>query len=232
MSSLGVLEKVKEVVRRAGCLVIAGPPGCGKTYAIRKACEELGCGVVELEAAEVDPVELARLVAKRGFVPTALVVDIVDALPPAEQAKLFRAVKRRAVPVIFTAYSRYALCEEAGACEVVQMPRPDVRELSKFVNRLAKEAGLRPNYQALNSRDWRQAVLSLYGSEGYSLEEGVARAVEQFFRTGSLARADWPTLATVADNVSHFYGIYAYLLLRFVALADMAGRPEPLESNR
>jgi len=225
-----VKEKVKEVLRRAGCLVIVGPPGCGKSYAVQKAGEEMGYEVVELDSSELNPDHFAKVIATKGLKPSVIVVDVVDYLYPSDQAKLFRAMKKRAVPVIFTAHSRYSLCDEAETCEVVSMFRPDVRELSKYVNQKAKEVGLKPNYQALNSRDWRQAILSLYGSEGYSLEESVAKAVEQFFRVGRLEGADPSTLITIADNVSHFYGIYAYLLLKYVALADMSKRPEPLEA--
>jgi len=226
-----VKEKVKEVIRRGGCLVVVGPPGCGKTYAIQRACEELGYRVVEYDALEVSPEELRRVATTIMITRAAVVVDIVDSVSPSKQAELVRAVKLRVNPVIFTAHGRSGLAQEVEKlCEVVQMWRPDVRELSRFVNQLARERGLKPNYQALNSRDWRQAILSLYGSHGYSEEDTVRRAVEEFFRTGRVARVDPSTLITVADNVGGFYGVFAYLLLRGVAAADVTRRPEPLEA--
>jgi hypothetical protein len=230
VSSEEVKEKVKEVIRRSGCLVIVGPPGCGKTHAIQRACEELGYRVVEYDALEVSPEELRRVATTIMIARAAVVVDILDCVPLPRQAELVRAVRLRVNPVVFTAYGRSGLAQEVEkVCEVVQMWRPDVRELSRFVNQLARERGLKPNYHALNSRDWRQAILSLYGSHGYSEEDTVRRTVEEFFRTGRLERTDPSTLVAVADNVGGFYGVFAYLLLRGVAAADMARRPEPLE---
>lgn len=230
MSSEEVKEKVKDVLKRSGCLVIAGPPGCGKTYAVQRACEEMGYRVVEYDASEITAKELKKLTTTATINKLLIVVDIIDAVPLSRQAELFRALKPTVNPVVFTAYSRGSIVQEAEKhCEVVQMWRPDVRELSKFVNQLAMERGLKPNYQALNSRDWRQAILSLYGSHGYSEEDTVRKAVEEFFRTGRVERVDPSTLATIADNVGEFHGMFSYLLLRGVAVADMARRGEALE---
>jgi len=230
MSFEEIKEKVKEVLKKNGCLVVVGPPGCGKTYAIQKACEEMGYRMIEYDADEITAKELKKLATTVTINKLLIVVDIIDAVSLSKQAELFRALKSTVNPVVFTAYSRSSIAQEAEKhCEVVQMWRPDVRELSAFVNKLAKEKGLKPNYQALNSRDWRQAILSLYGSAGYSEEDTVRKAVEEFFRTGRLERVDPSTLTTIADNVGSFYGIFAYLLLKGVVVADMAKRREPLE---
>jgi len=224
MSFEQVKERVKDALRRCECLVVVGPTGCGKTYAIQKACEEMGYRFVDFDAVDIDVGALKKYLTTAYLVPTAIVVDIVDALPPRAQEKLFEVAKSRINPVIFTAYNMYSLVSEAGVCQPVQMFKPDVRELSKFVNNISKKAGLKPNYTALNSRDWRQAMLSIYGSEGYDTEDTISKAVEKFFRVGEIDRADPTTLTMIVDNVGSFYGIYAYLLLKYASIADLTKR--------
>jgi hypothetical protein len=230
MSFEEVKEKVKEIIKKSGCLVIVGPTGSGKTYAIKKACEEMGYEMIEYDADEVSAGELKRIVTTITINKSVVVVDILDSASPSKQLELLKEIKIRINPIIFTAYSRGSIVQEAEKiCEVVQIWRPDVRELSKYVNQLAKKKGLKPNYQALNSRDWRQATLSLYGSHGYSEEDTVRRAVEEFFRTGIVERVDPSTLTTVVDNVGSFYGMFAYLLIKGAVASDMTKRREPLE---
>jgi hypothetical protein len=107
--------------------------------------------------------------------------------------------------------------------------KPQVQELLKVANAKAQELGLKPNLSALNSRDYRQAILSVYGSEGYEVEPSTLPIVERYFRTGEIDTVDPNVLVTIVDNAGKLYGIYAYLLLKAVATADLAGRPEPLQ---
>jgi len=229
MSFEQVKERVKDALRRCECLIVVGPTGCGKTYAIQKACEEMGYRFVDFDAVDIDVDALKKYLTTAYLVPTAIVVDIVDALSSRLQKKVFEVAKNRINPAIFTAYNMYSLVDETGDCQPIQMFKPDVRELSKFINNISKETGLKPNYIALNSRDWRQAMLSIYGSEGYDTEDTISKTVEKFFRFGEVDRADSTTLTMMVDNVGSFYGIYAYLLLKYASIADFTKRGDVMK---
>jgi len=219
----------EDSLKRTKCVVLTGPPGCGKTFLIHKVANKMKYKVVEYDANEIDEKLLKKLCTTYMLEKTVIVVDIIDQLSYSEQNKLFRASSKCVNPVIFTAYNVLTLSDESKNCQLIMLSRPDIRDLSVLVNELSRKYNLKPNYKALNSRDYRQAILSLYGSEGYDIEETKTKIVEKFFRTGVLENVDPNILITIIDNVSNFYGYYAYLLLKLASISDLTKRSEPLE---
>jgi len=230
MRQAEVVEKVKEVIKRNSCLIIIGPPGCGKTYSILKACGEMGYRVVEYDADEVIIEELRRAVRTNTITPVVIVIDLLDHTTLSKQESILKSVTGRCNPVVITAHNQYRLTDRYKEFEYVIMYKPDVSELLRLAESKGRELGLKPNYEALNTRDYRQAILSLYGSEGYTADESVFKEVEKYFRTGLIGRSDPQTLITICDNVSSFYGMYAYLLLKYSTVSDLCRRPTPMEA--
>ena len=224
-----VYETLGRALASSKCALLVGPPGSGKTHAIRQVAMSKGFNVVEADAIELDLNAFAKQISFKPLVPTVYVIDIVDAMALQEQRRLAKKLKTAVNPVFLTAYNKYRVADDlAIVCELVMVWRPQVHELLKVANAKAQELGLKPNLSALNSRDYRQAILSVYGSEGYEAEQSTLPIVERYFRTGEIDTVDPNVLVTIVDNVGKLYGIYAYLLVKAVATADLTRRPEPL----
>jgi len=225
-----VYEALGRALASSKCALLIGPPGSGKTRAIHQVTASKGFNVVEVDAIDLDLEALAKQIVLKPLVPTVYVIDIIDTLSLQEQRKLSKLLKTSVNPVFLTAYNRYKVSDDlAIACEVVMLRRPQVHELLKVANAKAQELGLKPNPNALKSRDYRQAILSVYGSEGYEVEPSTLPIVERYFRTGEIDTVDPNVLVTIVDNVGKLYGMYAYLLLKAAQAANLAGRPEPLQ---
>jgi hypothetical protein len=225
-----VYDALGRALASSKCALLVGPPGSGKTHAIHQVAVAKGFNVVEADAIELDLNAFARQISFKPLVPTVYVVDIIDALSLQEQRRLAKILKATVNPVFLTAYNKYKVVDDfAVTCEMVVLRRPMAQELLKVANAKARELGLKPNLSALNSRDYRQAILSVYGSEGYEFEPSTLPIVERFFKVGEIDTVDPNVLITMVDNVGKLYGIYAYLLLKAVATADFTKRPEPLQ---
>jgi hypothetical protein len=225
-----VYDALGRALASSKCALLIGPPGSGKTHAIYQVAKSKGFNVVEIDAIDLDLEAFTKQIALKPLVPTVFVIDIVDVLGLREQKRLTKVLRNAVNPVVLTAYNKYRVADDfAVVCEVVMVRRPLVQELLKVANAKAQELRLKPNLNALNSRDYRQAVLSVYGSEGYEVEPSILPIVERYFRTGEIDTVDPNVLATIVDNVGKLYGIHAYLLLKSVATADLARRPEPLQ---
>jgi hypothetical protein len=223
-------DALNRALASSKCTLLIGPPGSGKTHAIHQVAKSRGFNVVEVDAIDLDIDSFAKQVALKPLIPTVFVIDIVDVLSIREQKRIAKILKSAVNPVFLTAYNKYRVADDfAMVCEVVVLRRPLVQELLKVANAKAQELGLKPNLSALNSRDYRQAILSVLGSEGYDVEPSVLPIVERYFRAGEIDTVDPNVLVTIVDNVGKFYGIYAYLLLKAVATADLTKRPEPLQ---
>jgi hypothetical protein len=225
-----VYEALGRALASSKCALLIGPPGSGKTRAIHQVAASKGFNVVEVDAIDLDLEAFAKQIVLKPLVPTVYVIDIIDTLSLQEQRKLSKLLKTSVNPVFLTAYNKYKVSDDlAIVCEAVMLRRPQVHELLKVANAKAQELGLKPNLSALNSRDYRQAILSVYGSEGYESEPSILPIVERYFRTGEIDTVDPNVVVTIVDNVGKLYGIYAYLLLKAVATVDLTRRPEPLQ---
>jgi hypothetical protein len=223
-------EALGRALASSKCTLLIGPPGSGKTHAIYQVAMARGFTVHEIDAVDLNLDAFEKLLSFRPLFPIVYVIDIIDALSLQEQRRLAKMLKTAVNPIVLTAYNKYRVADDfAVVCELVMLRRPLVQELLKVANAKAQKLGLKPNLNALNSRDYRQAILSVYGSEGYEVEPSTLPIVERYFRAGEIDTVDPNVLVTIVDNVGKLYGIYAYLLLKAVATADLARRPEPLQ---
>jgi len=224
-----VYETLGRALASSKCALLVGPPGSGKTHAIYQTATANGFTVHEVDAIDLNLDSFAKQISSKPLIPTVYVIDIIDNLPTQEQRRLAKILKTTLNPIVLTAYNKYKVADDfAVTCELIVMRRPQVQELLKTSLTKAQELGLKPNLSALNSRDYRQAILSVYGSEGYESEPSILPIVERYFRTGEIDTVDPNVLVTIVDNVGKLYGIYAYLLVKAVATADLTRRPEPL----
>lgn len=200
-------------------VVVVGPPGCGKSYSIGEAAKKLGMNVVEIDADDVSTKTL-RMIKLKPLNPCVYVIDGVESIQ-----LLNRLVGEYPNPTFATTTDYVLASKVENRCRVIKMFRPRIVELKRLAEETGRKLGAKVNYEALSTGDYRQALLSVYGSQGY--EQGVGRLKElsEMMRKGSYSDLGAKDLIVLLDSApSNFYGIDLVLFVKAVAVADRCKR--------
>jgi replication-associated recombination protein RarA len=215
--------------KKGDVLLLIGSSGTGKTEAIKKACEKLNYNMWDIDSVDLDVEDLKRKCSLKPFSNVLVVVDVVDNLPFSVQSRLADVVKESNIPIIITAHEQRNVAKALlNVCKVVYFNKPKARDLLNVANEYSKKVGLKPNYDALKG-DYRQALLSVYGSGGYESREGIMQIIKNFFTNLEIEEVDERVLINILDNSHKLYGFYTYLLVKALCVADKAKRVEPLK---
>lgn len=196
-------------------VVVVGPPGCGKSYSIREAAKKLGMNVVEIDADEVSTKTL-KMIRLKPINPCVYVIDGV------EDMKLMNKIVGEYPNPTFATTTDYALASKVeNRCRVIKMFKPRIVELKRLAEETAKKIGAKVNYEALSTGDYRQAILSVYGSQGYEQGAGRLKELSEMMKSGIYSDLDAKDLIVLLDSApSNFYGIDLILFVKAIAVSD------------
>jgi replication-associated recombination protein RarA len=229
MSKDDVKNFIKEW-KKGVALLLIGPAGSGKTYSIHEACKDIGYNILEIDAIDLNLTELRKVVLSKPLVDLIIVIDGIDGLPLTEQSKITKIINESYIPIILTSCSSVVAQELMKACKIVYYNKPKTGELLNIVNDISKKLNLKPNYEALKG-DYRQAILSVYGSQGYEGEEKIMDILKKYFKELKIEEVNDRVLIGILDNSHNLYGIYTYLLVKALTIADIIKKPHPLILN-
>jgi Cdc6-like AAA superfamily ATPase len=228
------IREIKEFIqnwKKGNSLLLIGSSGTGKTASIKQVCEELKYGIWEIDYTDINFEDLMKKCKLKPIYNMVIIIDNIDELPESQQSKLIKIIKESNIPIIMTAYKQYQVNEDLlKICKVIQFYKPKAGDMLKLVNEVSKQLNLKPNYQALKG-DFRQALYSVFGSQGYESEESLMQIIKNYFNNLKLEEINDKILITILDNSHRFYGFYIYLLVKSLAVSDFTKRPEPLKLN-
>lgn len=209
-------------------LLLFGAPGTGKTSTVYEVAKELGLTVVEYNASdrrdEETLMELRCSSSCRTLEPVVFLLDEADGI---ENWELIAEVLKCAMnPVILTCNDVEKIPRRVREmCEEIHFRRPDMKQVVRYIRE--KGGDVKLNLECFTP-DWRQAQLSLVGSQGYVSESNYLELLN-WVKNGTYEWVNYPVLVTLLDNTfRNFTGVKAYFYVKAIALADMCGRPHPL----
>ena len=235
MNLIGLDNQIREIKEfliswnKGSSLLLIGAPGTGKTASIKYVCEELKYNIWEIDSNDLDVNELARKSKMKPLTNILIAIDNIDELSASAQTTLAKIIKESNIPIILTAHKQYTITKALmDVSKPVYYGKPRASDLLSVANELAKQLNLKPNYEALKG-DYMQAILSVYGSQGYESEESIMQIIKNYFNTLKIEEINDKILITILDNSHKHYGFYTYLLVKALSIADITKRPEPLK---
>lgn len=233
------LNRIKEYLknyRNSKPLLLVGSTGTGKTSSVMKVAEELGykvwvidCSMFGSMSLEDSVDNLLSKIRLKSIIPTILLIENINLLDRGLFEKLVKAIKNRSIPVIATS----DIPINTDEFEVVNYYKPRARDLMRLVREVAKDRSISINYEALNTRDYRQALLSIYGSMGYDESKSITRELEESLKTGEYGDYDVGKLIYLLDSAHlNFYGNDLYWFVRSIVTAERVRDMEVLKGFR
>lgn len=211
-------------------LLLGGKPGTGKTSSVYKVADEQDYEVVEYNTSDERGKEFVQFLAtelqsvnlfgrRRVFL-----LDEIDGMVKTSSGHGYNskkaivdAIKNSRNPVIMTANEPWNLKSLRTAAEEVNFYPPNLGQVAEK----AKEEGVE-NFDEL-SKDFRQATMKKYGSQGYQTKSR-KEIVDEALSSKDFSELRRTHLFDLLKRTDEFYGWEKFLLLKGIELADFCGR--------
>lgn len=221
-------------------LVLVGSPGCGKTSSVYYVADKLGYKVCEYNMSDDRNdeflKELEMRVRSKTLEKVIFLLDEADGIRSKEQSIVERMALKTRNPIILTANDINKLSpllrgsggKGLDVVKVIRFYKPKIRDVVKLVDKVSKIEGTKPNYTGI-VEDFRQGLMSVYGSQGYEKSDRYWEVVEELLRTGNIEEIDTPRLISLLDNLGEFFsGVELFDAIQRVVLADRCKTHYPL----
>ncbi|MBS7609420.1 replication factor C large subunit [Candidatus Bathyarchaeota archaeon] len=136
-------------------MLLYGPPGCGKTVIVEALAQEEGLDLIEMNAsdfrsAEAIEARIGRSMAQASIFqrPKLFLIDEVDGLAGEEDrggvGAIIQIIKGSKHPIVLTANDPYneRLRTIRPYCQLVRMRRLGIRDVQRYLERIAELEGL------------------------------------------------------------------------------------------
>jgi len=223
------IEIIINCIKSNTPVLIASPPGTGKTSISYVIAKELGYHLLEYNASDErkkdDLKKLKKILRSIPLVKSMILLDEVDGLE--NKQALIQILKKSQLPVILTANDKYKVREFNKVCKLIEFKLPALGLVAKRIRFIADKEGLNPEIKV--DSDIRSAINRTFsGSNKYVKEKSDFNKVQDIFRKEEIHDIN-PTW--LIDNVTNFYsGHDVILALEIIKIYDKLKNPEILRS--
>lgn len=165
------VNKIKELLAAGEHIVVCGPPGCGKTLAIRLAAKELGYALFESHASDErgrKNIEDIINVSKQHSVFSKKKIVLIEEADTIESKKLLLdLIDESKHPVVFVVNDPYAVSQITKRCKLVRFSKIPEYDILRFLNyvrsneRVACSDDIIKEIAKASSGDLRAALIDL-----------------------------------------------------------------------
>lgn len=229
------IKKLVKCVNESKPCILQGPPGIGKTSAVFALANEKGYKVIEVNASDQrkseDMERIIRQVASNVFFPTIFLLDEIDG---AEDFKSIEACVNNAKnPLVLICNDFYKVQRKSKkltqVCEIIKFNRPWQSQISKLIERIAKETGRKADYTNV-SNDVRNSILCAFYGGQKNMSQDDFKTITNFFTKGDTSQLEEKHLIWLLDNAhENFKGKKLYNFYQALELVSRTGRFEILK---
>jgi replication factor C large subunit len=166
------VDEIKKWVTgwKKGALLLWGPPGCGKTLAVKLIAGELGYSLLESNASDVrDKHEMERIISsskQSGVFGRKCIILVEDMEILESKIYVARLIKESRQPVIFVTENPYELgmASVVKGCKSVRFDKIDRLTMASHLKQICLKEGLKADVAAIVSSsegDMRAALIDL-----------------------------------------------------------------------
>ena len=229
-------QKIMDCIKKRKPLLLAGPPGVGKTSAVYAITKEFDYDIIDINSSDsrnkIFLEDMLKRVKIKGWKPQLFFFDEMDNMRATGYMYLNKILTETKHPIILAANEYWKIpMDTRKRCQMLQIKEPTLASLVKLVKRIGEKEKIKPHYSRITSGDdYRTAISKAFYNSSNFTRDNSFKDVDSCFKYGKIPN-NLP-LIWLIDNLSKYYhGKTLIKQLALIKASDKYKMEELLKSS-